>query len=135
MKQSLLSMLLLVTLAGCVPPRPPSPQAATITPSPVWRTDLTGTAQIDIAWRRQFGDPALSAQVEAALANNPDIAIAAARVRDARAQEALARAPLFPTLDACCYASHSRSVSALAASRETGSVQPDRKSVVWGKSE
>src|SRR3546814_9615318 len=63
MKQSLLSMLLLVTLAGCVPPRPPSPQAATITPSPVWRTDLTGTAQIDIAWWRQFGDPALSAQV------------------------------------------------------------------------
>src|SRR3546814_3304625 len=94
MKQSLLSMLLLVTLAGCVPPRPPSPQAATITPSPVWRTDLTGTAQIDIAWWRQFGDPALSAQVEAAIANNPDIAIAAARVREARAQEAqIGRAP------------------------------------------
>src|SRR3546814_9945340 len=91
MKQSLLSMLLLVTLAGCVPSRPPSPQAATITPPPVWRTDLTGTAQIDIAWWRQFGDPALSAQVEAAIANNPDIAIAAARVREARAQEALAR--------------------------------------------
>src|SRR3546814_401147 len=124
MKQSLLSMLLLVTLAGCVPPRPPSPQAATITPSPVWRTDLTGTAQIDIAWWRQFGDPALSAQVEAAIANNPDIAIAAARVREARAQEALARAQLFPTLDAGLSASHSRSVSALGSASETGSVQP-----------
>src|SRR3546814_17200388 len=99
MKQSLLSMLLLVTLAGCVPSRPPSPQAATITPPPVWRTDLTGTAQIDIAWWRQFGDPALSAQVEAAIANNPDIAIAAARVREARAPEALARPQLFPTLE------------------------------------
>src|SRR3546814_13381015 len=72
MKQSLLSMLLLVTLAGCVPHRPPSPQAATITPSPVWRTDLTGTAQIDIAWWRQFGDTALSAQVEEATDNRTE---------------------------------------------------------------
>src|SRR3546814_13894574 len=77
-----------------------------------------------MAWVRQCGDPALSAQVEAAIANNPDIAIAAARVREARAQEALARAQLFPTLDAGLSASHSRSVSALGSASETGSVQP-----------
>src|SRR3546814_11654513 len=118
MKQSLLSMLLLVTLAGCVPPRPPSPQAATITPSPVWRTDLTGTAQIDIAWWRQFGDPALSAPVEAAIANNPDIAIAAARVREARTQEALARAQLFPPLAPGLPPPLSRPVSAPGPARE-----------------
>src|SRR3546814_20018354 len=100
MKQSLLSMLLLVTLAGCVPPRPPSPPAATITPSPVWRTDLPGTAQIDIAWWRHFGDPALSATLEAAIANNPDIAIHLARTTNIRAKEALARAQLFPPRDA-----------------------------------
>src|SRR3546814_20815061 len=128
MKQSLLSMLLLVTLAGCVPPRPPSPQAATITPSPVWRTDLTGTAHIDIAWWRQFGDPALSATVEAAIANYPDLAIAAPRVREPRAQAALAPAQLFPTLAAGLSVSPSRSARALVSDSTTDPVDPVHQS-------
>src|SRR3546814_8326262 len=52
------------------------------------------------------------------------MARAAARVREARALESLARAQLFPTLDAGLSASHSRSVSALGSASETGSVQP-----------
>ncbi|MEO1968659.1 MAG: efflux transporter outer membrane subunit [Sphingomonadaceae bacterium] len=58
-------------------------------------------AQIDPAhWWTAFGDPELTSLIERALAGNPDIAIAASRVRQARLQEIEARAIGLPTVDA-----------------------------------
>ncbi|MDB5958558.1 efflux transporter outer membrane subunit [Ramlibacter sp.] len=64
-----------------------------------WRTAAGPQAPLALAWWNGFGDPVLTTLVEAALANNLDVATAAARVREARAQEDLARSQLFPTLD------------------------------------
>ncbi len=114
----------LVAVTGCTAPDTPSPQAAAVIAPDAWHGDLAGVAPLDAAWWRGFGDPVLARLVEAALANNVDIAIAAARVREARAQEALSRAALLPSLDASATGSHSRSVSALGAASETSSAQP-----------
>ncbi|MXP27750.1 efflux transporter outer membrane subunit [Porphyrobacter algicida] len=58
-------------------------------------------ATVDPAhWWTAFGDPELTSLIERALAGNPDIAIAASRVRQARLQEIEARAIGLPTVDA-----------------------------------
>ena len=91
--------VLAFVLAGCVPGQVPRPEAARVVPPTGWRTPLAATVPLQAQWWRDFGDRSLDALVTDALANNPDIATAAARVREARAQESLARAQLFPSLD------------------------------------
>ncbi|KQN19539.1 RND transporter [Sphingomonas sp. Leaf33] len=92
------ALLPLLLLAGCVSPgqRASAPPAAAVAPPASWRTALPGTAPVTADWWTAFGDPALTALVQRALANNVDIAVAAARVEEARASEALSRAQLLP---------------------------------------
>ena len=66
----------------------------------------------------------LTALVERALANNTDIAIAAARVREARAQEALARSQQFPSLDLGVGATRQRTIGPLGTPTESTALQP-----------
>lgn len=64
-------------------------------------------ATIDPArWWSAFGDPVLDGLVARALKDNPDIAVAASRVRQARLQEIAARAVGKPTVDAMGNVSH-----------------------------
>lgn len=64
-------------------------------------------ATVDPAhWWSAFGDPKLDSLVERALKGNPDMAIAASRVRQARLQEIAARAVGKPTVDATGNASN-----------------------------
>ena len=99
------------------------PQSAVVPPLE-WRTNPGPTAPLRAQWWQGFGDPVLSELVERALANNTDIAIAAARVREARAQERIARAQLLPTLDVGVGAAQSRSVSPFGTPTESTSAQP-----------
>jgi NodT family efflux transporter outer membrane factor (OMF) lipoprotein len=114
----------LLLLPACSAPHYPAPPEAGVVPPAGWRTAIGPAAPIDQAWWRRFGDPVLTRLVETALANNPDIAIAAARVREARAQERLARAQLFPTLDAGAGVTRSRSVNAFGQPSVGTSVSP-----------
>jgi multidrug efflux system outer membrane protein len=75
-----------------------------------WRAELGPVAQIERQWWEAFGDPVLAQLVEQALAHN-DNAIATARVREARAQQEIARVQRYPTLSLCVNAGPSRSVS------------------------
>jgi NodT family efflux transporter outer membrane factor (OMF) lipoprotein len=100
------------------------PSAAAVGVPTGWRTSLGPTAAIDRQWWREFGDPVLAGLVETALANNPDIAIAAARVREARAQERLARSQLLPSIDLGLGATYGRTVGPLGQPVEALSVQP-----------
>ncbi|MDB5675033.1 MAG: efflux system, outer rane lipoprotein NodT family, partial [Sphingomonas bacterium] len=118
------ALLLTLALAGCAGPHVATEHVAPVAPATAWRSDAGPTAPLDRAWWRGFGDPALAALVERALANNSDIAIAAARVREARANERLARAQLLPTLDAGLGAGRSRSVSAFGTPLEQSFAQP-----------
>jgi multidrug efflux system outer membrane protein len=76
---------------------PPAPAPGV---PPGWTEPAPSGANAPAAdWWRSFGSEELSALVAAAMASNPDIAIAAERVRQAEAQTRIAGAPLFPQLD------------------------------------
>lgn len=117
-------ILLSLPIAGCLAPATPRPEAATVAPPAQWLNGLPGQDTIDRQWWQAFGDPSMTQLVDAAIAHNVDIAIAVARVREARAQEVLARAQLVPTLDASAGASRARAVSALGLPSEATSAQP-----------
>ncbi len=113
-----------VFLAGCMGPRPPAPAAAAVIPPPAWRVDRGPTAPIESDWWARYGDPQLSMLVTQALANNPDVEIAAARVQEALARERVARAQLWPSLDFSAPASRARSLNAFGQPRSLNSAQP-----------
>lgn len=116
--------LLLMLLAGCAGPAVETAAVAPIAPAASWRTDAGPTSPMNRDWWQAFGDPVLTALVERALANNDDIAIAAARVRDARATEMAARSQFFPSLDAAGAAARSRSVSPFGTASVQNAAQP-----------
>jgi NodT family efflux transporter outer membrane factor (OMF) lipoprotein len=95
-----------------------------VLPPASWRTSPGTTAPIEAQWWQGFGDPVLTAVIERALANNVDVALAAARIREARAQQRLARAQLVPSLDLGVGATDSRSISALGTPVEASALQP-----------
>lgn len=118
------AILIPALLAGCVPAMPPRPEASAVAPPADWRTSLPADGAIDSQWWARFGDPQLTALVEQARANNTDLAIAAARVAEARAQERVARSLLLPTLSASLPGSEARTVNAFGQPSESTSAQP-----------
>lgn len=91
-------ILMALALAACAGPRPLAPLDAAVQPPAGWRAAPATAAAVDATWWQGFGDPALSQVVEAALAHNTDVALAAARVEEARAQYRLAEAQRLPNL-------------------------------------
>ncbi|MBU2362691.1 MAG: efflux transporter outer membrane subunit, partial [Alphaproteobacteria bacterium] len=102
-------------LAGCAGPRPAAPLDAVVQPPAAWRAVTPAGTAVDAAWWRSFGDPALSQVVETALAHNTDLAVAAARVEEARAQYRLAEAQRLPNLSAGVGGGRQRDVSPFGA--------------------
>ncbi len=67
-----------------------------------WPATVSSEGQEDAArihWKTYFPDPRLRALIDAALQNNRDMRIAAARVEEARAQYAMVRADRLPTVN------------------------------------
>lgn len=103
------ALLLAVLLAACAT-SPAEHQDAGIAAPARWSRLPDGAegaplvagpeAGVDQAWWRHFHDPALDALVAEALAGNKGLAIAKARVAEARATRAGARAALLPEIDA-----------------------------------
>jgi multidrug efflux system outer membrane protein len=58
------------------------------------------SAQVEHDWWRHFSDPTLDALIQEALSNNKTLLVAKARVDEARANRGIARAALFPQVDA-----------------------------------
>jgi multidrug efflux system outer membrane protein len=79
-------------LAACAGPRTRAPREADVVAPMAWRGAAVESGDIAAEWWRTFADPALDRVVATALANNVDIALATARVAEARAQFHLARA-------------------------------------------
>ncbi|TVP79175.1 MAG: efflux transporter outer membrane subunit [Puniceicoccaceae bacterium] len=70
-----------------------------------WATPLGSRADsqasaIDLAWWQRFEDPLLTDYIERAIAENPGIEAARARIEGARAARGESRAPWLPSLDA-----------------------------------
>lgn len=117
-------LLLMLLLSGCAAGHVrPAPVAPVEAPA-AWQTKPAVAAEVDRSWWQAFGDPALTALVERALANNSDIGIAAGRVREARANLLAARASLFPALDAGIAGGRSRSVGPFGTPEVQNFAQP-----------
>lgn len=99
MRKYLLLLLGLPALSACnmapkyVQPVPPVPSN--------YRQPLRngGEAAAEVSWERFFGDPRLKAYIAAALAHNRDLAAAAARIEQARAQFRIQEAGRLPQVD------------------------------------
>lgn len=115
---------LLFALSACAGPPIKTASVPPVVPPAAWRTDAGQVAPIDRAWWQSFGDPVMTVLIDKALANNTDIAIAVGRVREMRANLALARSQTLPAIDAGISGGRSRSVSPFGLPSEQNAVQP-----------
>ncbi len=124
MRRAIIGVAATVSLAGCIGPRPEVPPAATVAPPPGWRTALGPGEPVRADWWQGFGDPVLTALVERALADNVDLAIAVARVEEARGQFRLARAQRTPQVGGASPGTAGQSVSPFGTASDALGAQP-----------
>lgn len=113
MSNTKLTFATLLLLAACT--SPVEQQEASIATPTFWKrltqdketTPLTSAAdaKVEQAWWQAFHDPVLNTLVEKALGNNKTLAIAQARVEEARAYRASARSILMPQVSGTAGAS------------------------------
>ncbi|SFR76702.1 efflux transporter outer membrane subunit [Sphingomonas jatrophae] len=113
-----------IVIAGCAGDRPPLPPASAVAPPNGWRTDLGPGAPIAADWWSAFGDSVLTQLVARGLANNVDIAVAAERVEEARAQQRLAEAQRQPGLTAGAPLTEARALNAFGVPAVNTGFQP-----------
>lgn len=87
--------LLALLLAGCAGAGAPPPHDLPV--APAWSAANAAPRGADGAWWQAFGDPVLDRLESAAMADSPDIAVALARVDQARALARAARASRLPS--------------------------------------
>ena len=98
MRKVLFLSVFLLTLAGCASWRPqPVP---TMELPDTWGQAASGqSAKLTVEWWRLYNDAALDALIKEANEHNRDLALAAARVDEARALVNVVNAQLFPSID------------------------------------
>ena len=139
-----LAALTAVLVGGCVVG--PDYERPKLTPPTEYRgqvTPLDASSLADLPWWEAFGDATLQGLIKEAIANNYDLRVAAARVQEARAQAAIARAAYFPYVNFATNAQTSRGIAAFLgiqnstlANTETnlflGAVQATWEVDIWG---
>jgi outer membrane protein, multidrug efflux system len=125
-KFSLLCATIVCTLlvTSCAPTLKAIPPAAAIAPPVDMRTDLRGGVPLEGNWWTSFGDPQLVRLVEQARLNNTDVAVATARIDEARSIEATSRSVLSPTLEGGISGGAQRVVSAFGRGQNSLAAQP-----------
>ena len=131
---SLFSLIFLSFLPGCVVG--PDYRAPVVATPPAWQSELSGGLKnsapdsVQLAsWWQSLGDPLLSHLVGEAVANNLDLKLAGARLREARARRGVSAADYMPTVKAGAGVGHNRSSAEMGAggsrSSDTYSAQFD----------
>jgi multidrug efflux system outer membrane protein len=105
-------------LAGCVNLAPEYSAPASPVPQALPSSGVEAPTPLDVGWRSFFVDPRLRGTIELALANNRDLRVAVLNIERARAQYGIARAGLFPTVDAGAGGSRSRTPGSLSSGGE-----------------
>jgi multidrug efflux system outer membrane protein len=131
----LIPLGLAALLAGCnmAPPhqRPDLPTASQFPAE--YAGDVTlGRRAVEIGWRDFFADPRLESLVAAALERNRDLAIAVARIEEARGLYRIERADRLPTLGAFGEASVGRTPGASTGIPGAESTTDDRYAIGVG---
>ena len=116
--------LLCLTLAACIGPRPAPPATSAVVPPPQWRTILGNGQPIRADWWNAFGDPVLTRLINQALADNVDLAAAAARIDEARASARLAAAQRTPTIGGNLPGTTGQTVSPFGTPSDAFGAQP-----------
>jgi len=99
MRTSALSLVVLLTLSGCL--LGPDYKRPSIDTPPTFRfAESDAKDLVNTAWWEQFQDPALNALIATALADNKDVKTAAARVEQFLGQFVTTRSQLFPQVAA-----------------------------------
>jgi len=98
------ALTILLTIAGCASTGGIAPQASRTDPASLDAGNAIRAADADAQWPaadwwRVYGDPQLDAWIEAAQANNPSLAAAQARVREAMSMAGVARSALAPQVN------------------------------------
>jgi NodT family efflux transporter outer membrane factor (OMF) lipoprotein len=101
------ALALALLLAACATPQPRS-EAVQPLPAGFHAASTEGLPPAEW-WRRRLSDPALARLVEAALANSPDLAAAAARIEQARAGLRASEAERMPLLQGSASVTYNRS--------------------------
>jgi NodT family efflux transporter outer membrane factor (OMF) lipoprotein len=104
-------VLLTASLAACAGVRRAAPPEAAVQAPPAWRAAPSGGGALQPRWWEAFGDPTLNALVAEALSGSDDIALAAVRVREARAQLGYAQAQRLPNVQAALEGGRDRHVN------------------------
>jgi len=99
-------------LAACAGPRPDAPLDAAVVVPAGWRDANAAGGEVTAEWWRGFGDATLTKVVDSALAHSVDVAIAVARVEEARAQFGAARGQLLPSAEVFSAAKRERFLNA-----------------------
>ena len=104
--RALCSVLAVAVMGGCALKDPPKREDAAREALPNFKVPDTWTAQpaagsaIQAGWLASFDDPQLNALVAEAVANNPDLRVAASRVEQAASYVKAAGATLWPQVNA-----------------------------------
>lgn len=107
MRNVLVSSLVALALLGCAVG--PNYRRPTVETPPSWRFEEKEAREMaNTAWWEQFEDPVLNDLIRAALKENKDLKIAAARVEDFMGRAATTRAALFPQVGAGASAGRNR---------------------------
>lgn len=102
------AMAAALLLTGCATPGNVHPQAQAVAPAAVGLAQGPATPAIDSTWWRAFRQPELDTLVQRALADNPSLTAAQARLARAQAQSAGARANEAPQVGASYDATRQR---------------------------
>ncbi|WP_338766461.1 efflux transporter outer membrane subunit [Massilia sp. METH4] len=135
------ALAVVLTLLGGCSPRVAEPPASQLHVPAQWRAPLSdGAAALpaDRAWWQAFDDPALTALVTTALANNGDLRVARERVEDYRARVRAAAAAQQPTLSFDTSPTRARTLSAATGKPYVANVfqaefQAAYEIDVWGR--
>jgi NodT family efflux transporter outer membrane factor (OMF) lipoprotein len=97
-------LTILLTIAGCASTGGIAPQTRASAPSSLDAGNAIRAANADAQWAatdwwRAYNDPQLNQWIDAALAGNPSLALAQARVREAASMAGVARAALAPQVN------------------------------------
>jgi multidrug efflux system outer membrane protein len=108
-KRGLTTMIAAAALGGCASAPSDTTPASTLPAQYPGGAVATATAAIEARWWQLFADTVLDGLVDAALANNADLRLAAARVDETGAVLGLARAAQWPGVELAASANRSRS--------------------------
>jgi multidrug efflux system outer membrane protein len=122
LERAIAATALTMFLAGCAIKTPPRPASTLETPA-AWRTAAGPAAAPEAMWWSSFGDPVLNALVQRALANNGDIRVAVARLREYRARVTIAASGQYPGLTAALTPGRARAINPFGVPSEAFSIQ------------